>query len=77
MAYVATDLKPLVGILCDRALDTTTNPRIGEERTLWLWWKFEILYIEGKSQQAADALSMKKFSAAAGVCRLQIIKGDQ
>ena len=34
--YVATDHKPLVGILCDRALDTIANPRIVsiKERTL-------------------------------------------
>ena len=33
--YIATDHKPLVGILCDRALDTIGNPRIvsvSEER---------------------------------------------
>ena len=34
--YVATDHKPLVGILCDRALDTIANPTIVsiKERTL-------------------------------------------
>ena len=34
--YVATDNKPLVGILCDRALDTIANPTIVsiKERTL-------------------------------------------
>ena len=74
--YIATDHKPLVGILCDRALDTIANPRIVSIKERTLWWNFEILYVEGKSQQAADALSRKKFSAAASVSRLQMITDD-
>ena len=74
--YVATDHKPLVGILSDRALDTIANPRIVSIKERTLWWKVEILYVEGKSQQAADALSRKKFSVAASVCRLQMIASD-
>ena len=74
--YVATDHKPLVGILCDRALDTIANPRIVSIKERTLWWNYEILYVQGKNQQAADALSRKKFSSAASVCRLQIIPGD-
>ena len=74
--YVATDHKPLVGILGDRALDTIANPRIVSIKERTLWWNFEILYVAGKSQQAADALSRKKFSAAASVCRLQMLGGD-
>ena len=70
--YVATDHKPLVGILCDRALDTIANPRIVSIKERTLWWNFEILYVEGRSQQAADALSRRKFSSATSVCRLQI-----
>ena len=54
--YVATDHKPLVGILCDRALDTIPNPRIVSIKERTLWWGFEILYVAGKNQQAADAL---------------------
>ena len=34
------------------------------------------MYVAGKSQQAADALSRKKFSAAASVCRLQMMASD-
>ena len=34
------------------------------------------MYVAGKSQQAADALSRKKFSAAASVTRLQMMGGD-
>ena len=34
------------------------------------------MYVAGKSQQAADALSRKKFSAATSVCRLQMMGGD-
>ena len=71
--YVATDHKPLVGILCDRALDTIANPRIVSIKERTLWWNFDILYAAEKSQQAADALSRKKFSAAASVSKLQMI----
>ena len=74
--FVATDHKPLVGILCDRALDTIANPRIVSIKERTLWWNYEILYVQGKNQQAADALSRKKFSSAASVCRLQMIPGD-
>ena len=74
--YVATDHKPLVGILCDRALDTIANPRFVSIKERTLWWNFEILYVAGKSQQAAVALSRKKFSAAASVCRLQMMTDD-
>ena len=62
--YVATDHKLLVGILCDRALDKIANLRIVTIKERNLWWSFEILYVAGKNQQAADALSRKKFSAA-------------
>ena len=67
--YVATDHKPL----CDRALDTIANPRIVSIKERTLWCNFHILYVEGKSQLAADALSRKKFSAAASVSKLQMI----
>ena len=66
----------MVGILCDRALDTIGNPRIVSIKERTLWWNFGILYVEGKSQQAADALSRKKFSSAASVCRLQVMVGN-
>ena len=66
----------MVGILCDRALDTIANPRIVSIKERTLWWNFDILYVEGRNQQAADALSRQKFSAAASVCRLQVIVGD-
>ena len=36
--YIATDHKPLVGILCDRALDTIANPRIVSIKERTLWW---------------------------------------
>ena len=75
--YVATDHKPLVGILCDRALDTIANPRIVSIKERTLWWNFEILYVEGKNQKAADALSRQKFSSAASVCGLQMMPGDE
>ena len=57
-------------------LDTIANPRIVSIKERTLWWNFEILYVEGRSQQAADALSRKKFSSAASVCRLQVMTGD-
>ena len=73
---MATDHKPLVGILCDRALDTIANPRIVSIRERTLWWNSNILYIEGKNQLAADALSRNKFSSAASVCGLQMMPVD-
>ena len=73
---LATYHKPLVGILCDRALDTIANPRIVSIKERTLWCNFDILYVEGRNQQAADALSRKKFSEAASVCRLQVVVGD-
>ena len=73
---LATYPKPLVGILCDRALDTIANPRMVSIKERTLWCNFDILYVEGRNQKAAVALSRKKFSEAARVCRLQVVVGD-
>ena len=35
--YIATDHKPLCGIMCDRSLDSNDNPRLVwiKEKSLW------------------------------------------
>ena len=57
---VATDHKPLLSILNDRALDTVVNPRILRIKERTLAWHFELVYVPGGRQAAADALSRKK-----------------
>ena len=49
--YMATDHKPLLGILCDRALDTLDNPRLVALKERTLWWRFKLVYVEGTKQQ--------------------------
>ena len=61
--YMATDHKPILGILCDRALDTLDNPRLVALKERTLWWRFKLVYVEGTKQQAADALSRRRVTA--------------
>ena len=58
--YVATDHKPLLSILNDRALDTIVNPRLVRIKERTLPWIYDMLYVPGWRQAAADALSRKK-----------------
>ena len=58
--YVATDHKPLLSILNDRALDTVVNPRLVRIKERTLPWLFDIIYVPGWRQAAADAMSRKK-----------------
>ena len=58
--YVATDQNPLLGILNYRALDAIPNPRLVN----LLWWKFQMVYVPGKRQEAADAISRRRLPAA-------------
>ena len=57
--YVATDHKPLVSILGDRALDTIDNPRLLRIKGKTFWWNFHIIHVPGLCQLAADALSRR------------------
>ena len=66
--YVATDHKPLLSILNDRALDTIINPRLVRIKERTLPWLFDMVYVPGWRQAAADALSRKK--SMAGLCHL-------
>ena len=58
--YVTTDHKPLLSILNDRALDTITNPRLIKLKERTLLWCFDLIYVPGNKQAAADTLSRKK-----------------
>ena len=58
--YVATDHKPLLSILNDRALDTIVNPRMLRIKEKTLPWQFDMVYVPGSRQAAADTLSRKK-----------------
>ena len=73
--YVATDHKPLLGILNDRALDTIFNPRLVKIKERTLGWQFDIVYVPVERQAAADALSRKR-SMGMLAC-LSIDAGDQ
>ena len=67
---VATDHKPLVSILGDRAMDTIANPRLLRIKEKTLLWQFDIMYVPGSRQSAADALSRKK--SLAGLHKLSV-----
>ena len=72
--YVATDHKPLLSILNDRALDTIVNPRLLRLKERTLPWQFDMVYVPGGRQAAADALSRKKslaVLAALSVCEVE------
>ena len=66
--YVATDHKPLLSILNDRALDTIVNPRLVRIKERTLPWVFDMVYVPGWRQAAADALSRRKNMS--GLCAL-------
>lgn len=67
---VATDHKPLLGILHDRALDRISNPRVQCLKEKALSWRFSIIHCPGKWTKGPDALSRYPTIAAA----LQIIR---
>ena len=54
---VVTDHKPLVKIFGDRLLDEIDNTRIFRLKQRTLPWRFQITYLPGKSNSAADAIS--------------------
>ena len=72
--YVATDHKPLLAILNDRAMDTIVNPRLLRLKERTLPWKFDMVYVPGNRQAAADTLSRKKsvgVLASLSVCAMK------
>ena len=54
---VVTDHKPLTKLFGDRTLDEISNTRLFRLKQRTLPWKFEVAYLPGKSNAAADALS--------------------
>ena len=66
--YVATDHKPLLSILNDRALDTIVNPRLVRIKERTLPWVYDMVYVPGWRQAAADTLSRRKNMS--GLCAL-------
>merc|ERR1711954_344359 len=67
---VATDHKPLLSILNDRALDTVVNPRMLRIKERTLAWQFDMVYMPGNKQAAADKLSRK--DPVAGLASLAV-----
>ena len=54
---MVTDHKPLVKIFGDRTLDEITNTRLFRLKQRTLPWRFDIHYMAGKLNPAADATS--------------------
>ena len=61
---IATDHKPLVGILNDRPLTEISNRRLLNLKEKTLVYQFEIVHISGKKNAGADAAS--RYPAATG-----------
>ena len=57
---VATDHKPLLGILGNRAFDTIHNPRLVRIKQRTLPWNYDLMHVPGKQQIAADGFSRRK-----------------
>ena len=54
---IATDHKPLLRILGDKSLEAIQNPRLFRLKQRTLMWSFNIMYVAGKNNHAADATS--------------------
>ena len=54
---VVTDHKPLVKVLGDRTLDEISNTRLFRLKQRTLPWRYEIIHMPGKTNNAADATS--------------------
>ena len=68
---VATDHKPLLGILGNRALDTIDNPSLVRIKQRALPWNYDLMHVPGKQKIAADGFSRRKQGAILG----QILSG--
>ena len=54
---VATDHKPLVTLFGDKDLNRIPNPRIFRLKQRTLGWSFQVIYLAGNTNLAADAVS--------------------
>ena len=70
---VVTDHKPLVKLFGDRTLDEITNTRLFRLKQRTLQWYFEVAYLPGKTNLAADAASRHPVSGPS-IC--QMSQGD-
>ena len=58
--FIATDHQPLTTTLGPQALADVENKRLAKIKEKTMWWRFEMLYNPGRTQNAADALSRMK-----------------
>ena len=65
---MATDHKPLAAIFQDKELKDIANPRIFRLKQRTLWWMFKIVYLAGKTNPAADAVSRNPSPNEATLC---------
>ena len=56
---VATDHKPLVGLLMDRTMDQVSNARLLRIKQKILLWKFTVIHVPGKTNYFTDATSRR------------------
>ena len=54
---VVTDHKPLLKVLGDRQLEEICNPRIFKLKEKTLGFSFKLIYVPGRANSAADAMS--------------------
>ena len=54
---LATDHKPLLGILSDRSIDDVSNPRLQRLKEKTLMFRFSICHLPGRQNKVADAAS--------------------
>ena len=59
---IATDHKPLLGVLNNRDLQSIKNPRLRSLKENTLAWRFSIMHCPGKWARAPDALSRQRIA---------------
>lgn len=64
---IVTDHKPLVKILGDRTLDEISNSRLFRLKQRTLPWRFKIIHMPGKTNDAADATSRHPSPSTSGI----------
>ena len=57
-SIVATDHKPLITLFGDKDLNRIPNPRIFRLKLRTLGWSFQVIYLAGNTNLAADAVSL-------------------
>ena len=58
--WVTTDYQPLFGVLGDKSLVDIDNKRLARIKEKLMWWRLQVVYNPGKTQNAADAISRCK-----------------